>query len=115
MTSRYRDSGDKSNRPALLPGSLFYRYATEVFSSGNLAPTTYGSVVAGVIAVNDNPAHDNGSIFLRRFLKQIKSLFVQGLSSGSRRHGFKGQHSPRAEVGSGRSLDDPFLGSWEHF
>ena len=79
MTVRYRGSGEASYHPQLLLGILVYGYATGVFSSRKLERATYDSVAFRFVAANEHPDHDTIATFRRRFLPQIKALFVQVL------------------------------------
>jgi predicted house-cleaning noncanonical NTP pyrophosphatase (MazG superfamily) len=56
---------------------LFYAYATGVFSSRKIERATYDSVAFRYIAVNTHPDHDTIASFRKRFLKELKALFVQ--------------------------------------
>lgn len=56
---------------------LFYAYATGVFSSRKIERATYDSVAFRFIAVNTHPDHDTIASFRKRFLKELKALFVQ--------------------------------------
>ena len=79
MSGSYRGSGSASYHPRMLLGILVYGYATGVFSSRKLERATYDSVAFRFIAANDHPDHDTIAAFRRRFLKEIKGLFVQVL------------------------------------
>jgi transposase len=79
MIGSYRGSGEASYHPAVLLGILVYGYATGVFSSRKLERATYGSVAFRFVAANQHPDHDTISAFRRRFLDEIKTLFVQVL------------------------------------
>jgi transposase len=79
MSGSYRGSGSASYHPALLLGLLVYGYATGVFSSRKLERATYDSVAFRFIAANEHPDHDTIAAFRRRFLKEIKTLFVEVL------------------------------------
>ena len=79
MSGDYRGSGSASYHPRMLLGILVYGYATGVFSSRKLERATYDSVAFRFIAANDHPDHDTIASFRRRFLKEIKGLFVQVL------------------------------------
>jgi Transposase DDE domain/Transposase domain (DUF772) len=63
----------------MLLGILVYGYATGVFSSRKLERATYDSVAFRFIAANDHPDHDTIAAFRRRFLSEIKKLFVDVL------------------------------------
>lgn len=77
MSGSYRGSGSASYHPALLLGLLVYGYATGVFSSRKLERATYDSVAFRFIAANDHPDHDTIAAFRRRFVGEIKTLFVE--------------------------------------
>src|SRR3990172_5632807 len=79
MSNSYRGSGSASYHPRQLLAILVYGYATGVFSSRKLERATYDSVAFRFIAANDHPDHDTIATFRRRFLKEIKGLFVQVL------------------------------------
>jgi transposase len=79
MIGSYRGSGEASYHPTVLLGILVYGYATGVFSSRKLERATYDSVAFRFIAANQNPDHDTIAAFRRRFLDEIKKLFVQVL------------------------------------
>ena len=79
MSGAYRGSGSASYHPAVLLSILVYGYATGLFSSRKLERATYDSVAMRFIAANDHPDHDTIAMFRRRFLKEIETLFVEGL------------------------------------
>jgi transposase len=79
MTGSYRGSGEASYHPAVLLGILVYGYATGVFSSRKLERATYDSVAFRFVAANQHPDHDTIAAFRRRFLEEIKTLFVEVL------------------------------------
>jgi transposase len=79
MSGSYRGSGSASYHPALLLGLLVYGYATGVFSSRKLERATYDSVAFRFIAANEHPDHDTIAAFRRRFVGEIKTLFVEVL------------------------------------
>jgi transposase len=79
MVGSYRGSGEASYHPTVLLGILVYGYATGVFSSRKLERATYDSVAFRFIAANQHPDHDTIAAFRRRFLAEIKTLFVQVL------------------------------------
>ncbi len=79
MVKAYRGSGSASYHPSLLLGLLVYGYATGVFSSRALERASYDSVAFRFIAANDHPDHDTIATFRRRFLEEIKGLFVEVL------------------------------------
>ncbi|MDQ2949039.1 MAG: IS1182 family transposase [Acidobacteriota bacterium] len=79
LVKAYRGSGIASYHPAMLLGLLVYGYATKTFSSRALERATYDSVAFRYIAGNEHPDHDTIAVFRKRFLEQIKDLFVEVL------------------------------------
>jgi transposase len=77
IKSAYAGRGSKAHHPEMLLALLFYGYATGVFSSRKLERATYDSVAFRYIAANDHPDHDTIATFRKRFLSELKSLFVQ--------------------------------------
>jgi transposase len=75
----YRGSGIASYHPSMLLGLLIYGYATRVFSSRAIERATHDSVAFRFIAGNEHPDHDTIAAFRKRFLPQIKALFVEVL------------------------------------
>jgi transposase len=75
----YRGSGIASYHPSILLGLLIYGYATRVFSSRAIERATHDSVAFRFIAGNEHPDHDTIAAFRKRFLPQIKVLFVEVL------------------------------------
>ena len=73
----YGGRGTKAYHPEMLLSLLFYGYATGVNSSRKLERATYDSVAFRYIAANDHPDHDTIATFRRRFLPELKALFVQ--------------------------------------
>ena len=73
----YAGRGSKAYHPEMLLAMLFYGYATGVFSSRKQEQATYDSVAFRYIAANTHPDHDTIATFRKRFLKQLKPLFVQ--------------------------------------
>ena len=61
----------------MLLALLFHGYATGVFSSRKLEQATYDSLAFRYIAANTHPDHDTIATFRKRFLRQLKPLFVQ--------------------------------------
>ena len=79
MLGSYRGSGAASYHPSILLGILVYGYATGVFSSRKLERASYDSVAFRFVAANQHPDHDTLATFRRRFLAEIRTLFVQVL------------------------------------
>jgi transposase len=67
----------KAYHPEILLSLLFYGYATGVFSSRKIEQATYDSVAFRFISANTHPDHDTIATFRKRFLEQLKPLFVQ--------------------------------------
>ena len=64
----------------MLVALLFYGYATGVFSSRKLERKTYDSVAFRYIAANTHPDHDTIAEFRKRFLPQLRKIFVEILT-----------------------------------
>lgn len=77
LKAAYAGRGSQPYHPEMLLGLLFYGYATGVFSSRKLERSTYDSVAFRFIAVNTHPDHDTLATFRKRFLPELKGLFVQ--------------------------------------
>jgi transposase len=69
--------GEAAFPPAMMLALLFYGYATGEFSSRRIERATYDSVAFRFIAANTHPDHDTIAAFRKRFLPQLKGLFVQ--------------------------------------
>jgi transposase len=83
LVKAYRGSGSASYHPAMLLGLLVYGYATQVFSSRAIERATHDSVAFRFIAGNEHPDHNTIATFRKRFLPQIKDLFVEVLKLAS--------------------------------
>ena len=77
ITEQYAGRGSKAYHPRMLLALLFYGYATGVFSSRKLEKATYDSVAFRFITANLHPDHDTIAAFRKRFLDDLKPLFVQ--------------------------------------
>jgi transposase len=77
LSGTYAGKGFKAYHPEILLSLLFYGYATGVFSSRKIEKATYDSVAFRFISANTHPDHDTIATFRRRFLAQLKPLFVQ--------------------------------------
>lgn len=77
LKAAYAGRGSQPYNPEMLLALLFYGYATGVFSSRKLERSTYDSVAFRFIAANAHPDHDTIAVFRKRFLPQLKALFVQ--------------------------------------
>ena len=79
LVGRYAGRGSDAHHPAVLLGLLIYGYSSGAFSSRKIERATYDSVAFRFVAANTHPDHDTIATFRRRFLPQVKSLFVQVL------------------------------------
>ena len=77
IKSTYAGRGSEPYHPEVLLALLFYGYATGVFSSRKIEKATYDSVAFRFIAANDHPDHDTIATFRKRFLPELKKLFIQ--------------------------------------
>jgi transposase len=77
IKNAYAGRGSDAYPPNIMVALLFYAYATGVFSSRKIERATYDSVAFRYIAVNTHPDHDTIASFRKRFLKELKALFVQ--------------------------------------
>ena len=77
LEDAYTKRGSEGYPPAAMVALLFYGYATGVFSSRKLEEATYDSVAFRYIAANTHPDHDTIAHFRKRFLEQLKPLFVE--------------------------------------
>ena len=73
----YTGVGSEAFHPEMLLALLFYGYATGVFSSRKLEQASYDSIAFRYIAANTHPDHDTIATFRKRFLEQLKPLFLQ--------------------------------------
>jgi len=83
LTETYAGKGFKAYHPEIILSLLFYGYATGVFSSRKIEQATYDSVAFRFISANTHPDHDTIANFRKRFLEQLKPLFVQILMLAS--------------------------------
>jgi transposase len=77
LKDAYAGRGSRAYNPEILLALLFYGYATGIFASRKLERATYDSVAFRYIAANTHPDHDTIATFRKRFLNELKSLFVQ--------------------------------------
>ena len=77
LRDAYAGSSSRAHNPEILLALLFYGYATGTFSSRKLERATYDSVAFRYIAANTHPDHDTIATFRKRFLDELKPLFVQ--------------------------------------
>jgi transposase len=73
----YAPRGGTPYSPRMLLCLLFYGYATGVFSSRKLEKATYERVDFRYITCDQHPDHDTINEFRKRFLDELKPLFVQ--------------------------------------
>jgi transposase len=73
----YTGVGSEAFNPEMLLAMLFYGYATGVFSSRKLEQATHDSIAFRYIAANTHPDHDTIAMFRKRFIEQLKPLFLQ--------------------------------------
>jgi transposase len=76
LAETYAGKGHKAYHPEILLSLLFYGYAIGVFSSRKIEQATYDSVAFRFISANTHPDHDTIATFRKRFLAQLKPLFV---------------------------------------
>ena len=77
--ARYGKRGGEPYAPEILLGLLFYGYATGVFSSRQIEKATYENLPFRFIAGDLHPDHATLASFRKRFLPELKDLFVQVL------------------------------------
>ena len=77
LEDAYTKRGSEGYPPSAMVALLVYGYATGVFSSRKLEEATYDSVAFRYIAANTHPDHDTIAHFRKRFLEQLKPLFVE--------------------------------------
>jgi transposase len=80
LKASYSGRGSKTYNPEMPVALLFYGYTTGVFSSRKLERSTYDSVAFRYIAANSHPDHDTIAAFRKRFLPELKSIFVEILT-----------------------------------
>jgi len=80
LKTSYCGCGSQPYNPEMLVALLFYGYATGVFSSRKLERSTYDSVAFRYIAANRHPDHDTIAAFRKRFLPQLRKLFMEILA-----------------------------------
>ena len=77
LEDSYTKRGSEGYHPAMMLALLFYGYATGVFSSRKLEQASYDSVAFRYLAGNTHPDHDTLAHFRKRFLQELKPLFVE--------------------------------------
>ncbi len=74
---QYGEQGAPPYAPELMLGLLFYGYATGVFSTRKIEKATYEVLPFRYIAGDMHPDHDTIATFRKRFLTEMKEIFVQ--------------------------------------
>lgn len=74
---QYAPVGGEAIAPEILLGLLFYGYAVGIFSSRKIEKATNESIPFRYIAGGEHPDHDMIANFRKKFLVEIKDLFVQ--------------------------------------
>jgi transposase len=77
LKASYSGRGSQPYNPEMLVALLFYGYSTGIFSSRKLERSTFDSVAFRYIAANSHPDHDTIASFRRRFLPELKGLFIK--------------------------------------
>ena len=77
LEAAYSGGGSAPYPPKLLLALLFYGYATGIFSSRALEQATYELIPVIYITGNTHPDHNSITTFRKRFLGELKRLFVQ--------------------------------------
>ena len=76
LSAVYAGKGSRPYHPAMMLSLLFYGYASGTFSSRKLEQATYDSIPYRYLCANTHPDHDSINAFRKRFLKELKGLFV---------------------------------------
>lgn len=77
LTETYAGKSHEAYHHEIILSLLFYGYATGGFSSRKIEKATYDSVAFRFISANTHPDHDTIANFRKKFLEQLKPLFVQ--------------------------------------
>ena len=77
LEAAYRGGGSAPYPPKMMLALLFYGYATGLFSSRALERATYELIPVIYITGNTHPDHNSINTFRKRFLGELKGLFVQ--------------------------------------
>jgi transposase len=77
LEAAYGGGGSAPYPPKMMLALLFYGYATGIFSSRALERATYELIPVIYITGNTHPDHNSINTFRRRFLEELKGLFVQ--------------------------------------
>jgi transposase len=76
LSSVYSGKGSRPYHPSMMLALLFYGYASGTFSSRKLEQSTYDSIAYRYLCANTHPDHDSINAFRKRFLTELKGLFV---------------------------------------
>ena len=76
LSSVYTGKGSRPYHPSMMLALLFYGYASGTFSSRKLEQSTYDNIPYRYLCANTHPDHDSINAFRKRFLKELKGLFV---------------------------------------
>jgi transposase len=76
LSSVYSGKGSRPYHPSMMLALLFYGYASGTFPSRKLEQSTYGSIAYRYLCANTHPDHDSINTFRKRFLTELKGLFV---------------------------------------
>ncbi len=77
LEAAYRGGGSAPYPPKMMLALLFYGYATGIFSSRALEQATYELIPVIYITGNTHPDHNSINTFRKRFLGELKGVFVQ--------------------------------------
>ena len=77
IVNAYAGRGSNAFPPSMMVALPSYAYATGLFFSRKIERATYDSVAFRYIAANMHPDHDTIASFRKRFLEELKKLFVQ--------------------------------------
>lgn len=77
LEAAYGGGGSAPYPPKMMLALLFYGYATGIFSSRALERATYELIPVIYITGNTHPDHNSINTFRKRFLEELKELFVQ--------------------------------------
>ncbi len=73
----YKGGGSAPYPPKMMLTLLFYCYAKGIFASRQIEKATYELIPVLYITGGTHPDHDSINTFRRRFLEQLKPLFVE--------------------------------------
>ena len=76
IENAYRGGGSSAYPPKMMLALLFYCYAKGIFSSRKMEKATYELIPVLYIVNGLHPDHDSINTFRKRFLPELKDLFV---------------------------------------